>query len=351
MRLFTAQTVLIVGASGGLGAALARAFAAQGASLALVARRPLPESVLTVSTRVTTHQADLTDFASLGQLRDEVLAMHPRIDVLINAAGYDVRKPLSEHSPEDFRRTLEVNLLGAMLLTQTFLPVMQNGVILHLGGFADGRLAFPFYSADAASRAGLRAFTESVNRELALAGRPLVVSFFSPSPADTEAERPFHPLWRQMGTEIVAVEKVAAEVLQAVLRREKVHIMGGFLTRFFAALNAISPRLADGLVMQGYGQKMARFFGDKGHSESAGSSGKSSPWRSLGILLVVLSFVAYGFLLAVPFLPIPASQKLLVSPFLVGLGEVTFWVGGVLLGREVIDRFKHFLNPCNWCQP
>jgi NAD(P)-dependent dehydrogenase (short-subunit alcohol dehydrogenase family) len=158
---------------------------------------------------VSTHQADLTDPASLTALRGEVLAAHGKVDVVINAAGYDARKPLAEHSLDDFRRTLEVNLLGAMLVTQTFLAVMADGVILHLGGFADGRLAFPFHSADAAARAGLRAFAESVNRELALRPHPRpVVSFFSPSPADTEAERPFHPLWRQMGTAIVPVEKV-----------------------------------------------------------------------------------------------------------------------------------------------
>ena len=91
----------------------------------------------------------LTDPDSLAALRADVLAAHGRVDVVVNATGYDVRKPLAEHTLDDLRRTLDVNLLGAMLLTQTFLPVIDDGVIVHLGGFADGRLAFPFYSADA----------------------------------------------------------------------------------------------------------------------------------------------------------------------------------------------------------
>lgn len=372
MNRFTGKTVLIVGASGGLGSVIAQAFSVEGASLALAARRSLPAAGLAVKPADSTHIADLTDPASLAALRDEVLAAHGQVDVVINATGYDARKPLADHSLDDFRRTLEVNLLGVMLLTQTFLPIMESGVILHLGGFADGRLAFPFYSADAASRAGVRAFAESVNRELALDHRPVVVSFFSPSPADTEAERPFHPLWEQMGTPIVSPEQVAAELVEAVARREKVHVMGGFVTRFFAALNAVSPALADRLMMKHYGEMMSRFFGDdqvvrrtmlNGDYSSKDTARlaifiskvwcdalrKKAHWRTLGILLVILSCVAYGLLILVPFLPLSTTSKLLLSPLLVGAGEATFWVGGALLGKEIVARFKRYLNPCNWC--
>lgn len=341
---FEHKTILIIGASGGLGSAIARAFAAQGADLALAARREFALPELPGAGLVTSHQADLTDLESLAALRYAVLSAHARLDGVINATGFDVRKPLAAHTLEDFQRSLNVNLLGAMLLTQTFVPVLENGVILHLGGFADGRLAFPFYSADAASRSGLRAFIESTNRELALARRPVVVSFFSPSPADTEAERPFHPLWKQMGTQIVPVEKVAGEVLQTVLRRQKVHVMGGFVTRLFAALNAVFPDLADALMMKSYGEMMNHFFNGKGPDDP----GRGSAWRSLGIFLVVYSFVAYGLLLAVPFVPLAAAGKVLISSLLVGSGEVTFWVGGALLGKEVVGRYKKYFNPLNW---
>ncbi len=263
---FTERTVVVIGATGGLGTAIARAFAAEGAALALAGRSRLSDVELAGDVVVSRHQADLADPASLAELRDAVLARHGRVDVVVNAAGYDVRKPLADTTPDDFRRTLDVNLLGAMLLTQTFLPVMDDGVIVHLGGFADGRLAFPFYSADVASRAGLRAFAEAANRELALAGRAPVVSFFSPSPADTEAERPFHPLWRAMGTAIVSPDKVAAELVKAVDRRKKVHIMGGWTTRFFAALNAVSPRPA--LPTAGH-------QGEAGAGAGAGGCGRS----------------------------------------------------------------------------
>lgn len=185
---FHDRVVLVIGASGGLGAAIAEAFAAEGARLILAARRPEALAPLAARMGATALAADLTDPASLVALRDAALAAHSHIDVVVNAAGHDVRKPLATHSSDDLRRTFDVNLLGAMELTRLFLPVIGDGVILHLGGFADGRLAFPYYSADVASRAGLRAFVESTNRELALEGRGARVAFFSPSPADTDAE-------------------------------------------------------------------------------------------------------------------------------------------------------------------
>jgi len=70
--------------------------------------------------------------------------------------------------------------------------------------------------------------------------------------------------------------------------------------------------------------------------------------KRIGIFLVVLSFVLYGLIPLLPFLPISTSQKIATAPLLALLGELAFWPGGVLLGREVIARYKVCLNPCTW---
>jgi NADP-dependent 3-hydroxy acid dehydrogenase YdfG len=333
---FPERVVLLVGASGGLGAAIAEAFAAEGARLVLAARRPEVLAPLATRLGATVLTADLT--------------AHGRLDVVLNATGHDVRKPLSAHSSDDLRRTLEVNLLGAMELTRLFLPVMDDGVILHLGGFADGRLAFPYYSADVASRAGLRAFVESANRELTLEGRSARVAFFSPSPADTEAERPFHPLWRAMGTSIVTPEHVAAAVVGAVASRRPFTVMGGPLTRAFAALNAIAPGLADALLMRRYGVVLRRHFGGVESDGSSLSLGRSSSGagRVFGILLVAVSTLAYLLLLTVPLLAASVAAKAGIAGGLIIVGEVTFWAGAALLGRDLVAWFHRHLNPCAW---
>ena len=349
---FHDRVILVIGASGGLGAAVAEAFAAEGARLVLAARRPEVLAPLAARLGANALAADLTDPASLAALRDAALAGHGRLDVMVNATGHDVRKPLAAHTTDDLRHTLDVNLLGAMELTRLFLPVMDDGVILHMGGFADGRLAFPFYSANVASRAGLRAFVESANRELALEGRSTRVAFFSPSPADTEAERPFHPLWRAMGTPIVPPERVAAEVVDAVVCRRPFTVMGGPLTRAFAALNAVAPSMADALLMRRYGGVMRRHFGAEGSDGLSPGGASSGAGRALGILLIVVSTLAYLLLLVVPLLAATAAEKAGIAGGLIVVGEVTFWVGAALLGRELVARFRRYLNPCTWfCRP
>jgi hypothetical protein len=74
-----------------------------------------------------------------------------------------------------------------------------------------------------------------------------------------------------------------------------------------------------------------------------------SRWgRTLGIALIVFSCLAYGVLLSLPLLSLAGRVKLALAPVLVVLGEVAFWIGGVLLGKELVMRFRSFLNPCRW---
>ncbi|WP_026396306.1 hypothetical protein [Acetobacterium malicum] len=85
----------------------------------------------------------------------------------------------------------------------------KGSTIVNIGGFADGRMAFPYYSVDVATRAGVFSFIKAINRELEIEGHATRVTYFCPSPADTEAEKPFHVLWKKIGITIVPVEKVA----------------------------------------------------------------------------------------------------------------------------------------------
>ena len=70
--------------------------------------------------------------------------------------------------------------------------------------------------------------------------------------------------------------------------------------------------------------------------------------RRLGIGLVVLSFILYGAILLVAFIPYSTGIKVSISTALAVLGEITFWVGGFILGKEVISRYKKYLNPLGW---
>ena len=340
------QVVVVIGASGGLGSEIARTFSKAGERIVLAARDTAKLTSLANELNASTYIVDITNLASVEALRNEVMRNYGHMDVVINATGYYVRKAFEQHTAEDLRRTVEVNLLGAMNITHAFVRDMSDGVIAHLGGFADGRLSFPYYAADAASRAGVASFAEAMNRELRLEGRSVTLLYFSPSPADTDAERSFHELWRQMGTKIVPTERVAAELRRAVIQKRKQYVMGGMLVSGFAKLNAAFPNLADALMMNKYGKKLQSFFG-----KAAGMDTKSSLALRAGLGMVIFSVALYGVIFSLPFFPISTANKLALTPVLMVVSEIVFWVGGALAGRDVVSRYRSYLDPREWCKP
>lgn len=351
---FKGKTVVIIGATGGLGSSFVKAFADKGASVLLAGRNEEKLRLLAkqITGDITISTVDITETESIIKLTDFIKEWSEKVDIVINASGYDVRKSLEDHNLEEIYSTLDINLLGTILLTKSFLPLMKNNdgsMIAHIGGFADGRMAFPYYSVDVASRAGVFTFIESINRELALEGSRTRVGFFCPSPADTDAERPFHPLWRKMGIKILPVENVADALLKAIEKKKFVSIMGGVATILFAKLNSIMPKLADVLIMKTYGKMLKEFLYKKLDANAQQTENKkSSLLNKVAAILVVLSFILYGLIFVVPFLPLTLSQKAVVIPVLVAIGEATWWVGVAIVGKQVVSKYRKYLNPCNW---
>ena len=146
----------------------------------------------------------------------------------------------------------------------------------------------------------------------------------------------------------ISVEKISADLLTMIANRRAVHIMVGFSTRLFAGVNAISPRLADYILLNRYSAILKKHLIDKNPAPPPPAA-----WMfPLGIGLVILSTLLYGGLIALPFFSIPTTTKLAATPLLIFFGEAAFWVGGALLGKEIVTRYKQYLNPCNWfCKP
>jgi NADP-dependent 3-hydroxy acid dehydrogenase YdfG len=259
---FTDKVVVTFGATGGLGTAVVRSLQAQATHQILAGRREalLQQLVEEIGASATYVCADVTSAEDIHRVYQHGIERYGKIDIVINVSGVDVRGPLVEHMQRDMDSTVSVNLLGAILITQGFLlhtDTKSAGVVVHIGGFADGRLAFPFYSVNAASRAGLRTFVESVNREMRVLKRNVLISYFGPTSADTEAERPFHPIWREMGISIEKPEVIAMRLLQAVASHKQVYTMG-FSARLLAQINALSPSLADCIIMNRYSEVLKR---------------------------------------------------------------------------------------------
>jgi len=67
-----------------------------------------------------------------------------------------------------------------------------------------------------------------------------------------------------------------------------------------------------------------------------------------GIALIIISTLLFSSLLAVPFLDAGGKAKIQITTVVIVLGEITFWVGGILLGKELFNKYKSYFNPMNW---
>lgn len=263
-RSFEGKLAAVVGATGGLGTAIVDALVREGASVYALGRDSRRLTTLRQGRDgITTAIVDTGSPDSLRTLGEA----SPMLDTLIVAIGADVRKPLAAHTKTDIDLLLQANLTAAILLTKSFSTrVRDGGSIVIVGGFGDGRLGLPYYSVDVATRAGVSAFAQAMNRELALEGRDLRICYACPAPADTAAERPFAELWRKMGTPVVSPDKVADFILVAALRRKAVSVMG-WQNALIARVNGISPSLADAIGLRSAGLLLREAFGEAGAAD------------------------------------------------------------------------------------
>jgi len=253
-RGMDAPTAVLIGVTGGLGHALARLLAAEGFRMVLAARREYDAAALTGRSDGSAIylRADVTDPASLETLAAAAFEHLGRIDAVVNLAGISPRKSIEDYTPADVDALLAVNVKGPIFVTQTFLPGLRKqaggGVVVHLGGAMDGRVALPFMSAYAATRGALASYVQGANRELA--GTDVVLSFFGPVPSNTESESPYFDMWRKMGVALCEPDVVAREILATIRQRRRAHIMGGGLLRMLTLANAVSPSAADAIGLR-----------------------------------------------------------------------------------------------------
>jgi NADP-dependent 3-hydroxy acid dehydrogenase YdfG len=168
----TGRVAVITGASSGIGEATARALAASGYRLALLARRADRIQALAqeLGNGAIAIQADVTDRGSLVKAADRVTTELGGTDVLVNNAGIMLLAPFTPEGHDDHRRMIEANLLGAMTTTEVFLGQLRDGGgdLVNLSSVA-GRTARPDDALYAATKWGLNGWSEALVRPTAQA--------------------------------------------------------------------------------------------------------------------------------------------------------------------------------------
>jgi NAD(P)-dependent dehydrogenase (short-subunit alcohol dehydrogenase family) len=174
-RAVQGRTVVITGASSGIGEATARQFAAAGANVVLVARRGdelarVAGEIRDAGGVADTFTCDLSDRTAIDLFLTELAAAHPRIDIVVNNAGRSIRRSVVDSLDRfhDFERTMALNYYGPVAITLGLLQGMLDqggGQIINVSTWAT-QLPSPHYVAYTASKAALDAFTRGTAAEL-----------------------------------------------------------------------------------------------------------------------------------------------------------------------------------------
>lgn len=244
--------VLLTGASGGIGQAIAKELLARGASVMLSGRSPARLATLArqlggqadAASRIYWHAADLDDAAALPALCEA--AARWGINVLVNNAGTPSFGRFESLGAEHLEQVLRTNLLAPMRLTQALLPVLRRrpkAQVIQIGS-ALGRLGLPGYSVYSASKFGLRGFSEALRRELR--GSAVHVQYLGPRSTRTGFnDQRVEAYNRATGTAVDAPEAVA-RALVALLESEAAERFLGLPEKFAVRLNGAVPQWLDG---------------------------------------------------------------------------------------------------------
>jgi short-subunit dehydrogenase len=181
-------TALVTGASAGIGAALAREFAAHGHDVVLVARREerlraLAEELEAGGVRATPIAMDLDSASAALDLHEEVIDRGLDVDILVNNVGVGTYGPFADSDLDAERTQLRLNVVLPVELTRLFLDEFDDGgKVLNLGSMA-GRAPGPGLAGYYASKAYINSFTEAIAEELR---GDVDVTLVCPGPVDTE---------------------------------------------------------------------------------------------------------------------------------------------------------------------
>ena len=215
------RIVLVTGASSGIGAATARALAARGDTVGLVARREHRLTEVLAECQKSAPEskmwaADLSDPEAAGRLARRAWEELGHFDVLVNNAGVPMRRPVTRLEPADIERVMRINFLSPTYMTLAVLPMMierGDGVIVNVSSIAS-RFGVTTEAAYCASKFALSGWSEAIAADLD--GTGVRVRLVMPGTIDTE-------LWDQPGNDpplyqgpLTPAEDVAAGILAAI---------------------------------------------------------------------------------------------------------------------------------------
>ena len=190
-RKLEGKIALVTGGSRGIGAAIAKRLAADGANVAITYTKGADAagSVVTEIERggqkAIAIQADAADSGAVNAAVEKTVAAFGRLDILVNSAGTAIPKTFEETTLEEMDRVIDINVRGTFVATQAALKHMKNGGrIIMIGSSVGEHVVVPGLVPYSATKGAVKMFTQSLSREVG--SRGITVNNVQPGPIDTE---------------------------------------------------------------------------------------------------------------------------------------------------------------------
>ncbi|MBL4743789.1 MAG: SDR family oxidoreductase [Cycloclasticus sp.] len=243
------KTVVITGASGGIGHAIAQSLHDAGAKLILVGRNS--QNLKTLNRKLGDKHVVIQADISTESGRDTIVKQCQTIgvvDVLINNAGVGQFDLFEQISKEKISEIITVNLTSTILLTHCLLPLLQqqnSAKIINIGS-TFGSIGFPGSSVYSASKFGIKGFSKSLSREMM--GSSISVQYFAPRATKTSINNQYvDAMNKELGTKMDAPEQVAAELMLFIQTKKKQYFVG-WPEKLFVRINGLFPGVVDGSI-------------------------------------------------------------------------------------------------------
>jgi 3-oxoacyl-[acyl-carrier protein] reductase len=185
------KVAVVTGGSRGIGAAIAKRLATDGASVAITytkgadAASSVVKEIERAGGKAMAIQADAADANAVKAAVEKTVATYGRLDVLVNNAGTAIPKPFEEATQEELDRVIDINLRGVFVATQAALKHMRDGGrIIMIGSSVGERMMTPGLVPYAATKGAVKMFTQGLSREVG--SRGITVNNVQPGPIDTD---------------------------------------------------------------------------------------------------------------------------------------------------------------------
>ena len=246
------KTIILTGASGGIGNEIAKQLCKTGATLVMVERGE--EQVAQLKSEFgESHiviQADISSDKDRRTIFDTCEKLEQGVDILINVAGIGQFDFFEQMTQERITQIININLTSTILLTQSLLPLMQKqeeAQIINIGS-TFGSIGYPGSTIYCASKFGIKGFSEALRRELA--DTQVSVQYFAPRAAKTSINNEsVDAMNKELGSKMDKPAEVAKQLLSFMQTQDRQYFVG-WPEKLFVRLNGLFPGLVENSIVK-----------------------------------------------------------------------------------------------------